>query len=272
MHKFLFGLFITALLAGCATGRNATTHCTLKHEANDYLLGAALYQQVSAEYKMACRQAYQVARMRVDEFVAAPRQDGRPRGIVVDVDETVLDNSPYQVELMQTGKPYESKTWTLWVNQRMADSIAGSVSFLRYAASKGLTIWYVTNRSREEKQATLDNLNRLHFPYADEAHVLTKENTSSKEERRKRVDAQTPILLLVGDQLGDFYEATSQNPLDRAKIADTHASDFGKRYILVPNAMYGEWLNQLYLKGGNACQADSSRRANVHAPEAPKRR
>lgn len=110
-----------------------------------------------------------------------------PPAIITDVDETILDNSPYAVNRSKIGLDYEPVSWFEWTDKAMAREVPGAGDFLRYAASKGVEIFYITNRDARERNSTIMNLKKLNLPNADSIHVLTKQGSSAKEPRRKEV-------------------------------------------------------------------------------------
>lgn len=200
----------------------------------------ALWQQRAGEYRALCYQAYRLATLQLDAELQRP--SSLPRAIVTDIDETVLDNSAYTA--MQSGfhNGYTEETWKNWTDLAVADTVPGACSFLRYAASKGVRVFYITNRNEAERKATLENLQRFHFPDADDAHLLLKTTTSGKEARRQTVVQTHHIVMLMGDNLGDFSDVFDKRPADARQLtADSLQAAFGARYIVLPNAMYGDW-------------------------------
>lgn len=171
------------------------------------------------------------------------------RAVVLDIDETVLDNSPYQAQMVLGNFNYPVK-WDEWCKKASAEAIPGALDFLNYAKMNGVSIFYVTNRKDQYKQVTIENLMKLGFPFADEAHVLTRSSTdNSKEGRRSLILQKHHISLLFGDNLADFNAMfdDKSNP-ERIAAADRLKEDFGKRFIVLPNSMYGDWETALYDK------------------------
>lgn len=132
----------------------------------------------------------------------------------------------------------------------------GSVEFFRFAAESGFTIYYITNRLESERAATLKNLQRCGFPQADNEHLLMSSGNSDKEPRRQEVARKYEIAMLVGDNLNDFSDVFYRQPSDarNAKV-DEVRQELGSRYIMIPNAMYGDWLSALVPKGARADSA-----------------
>ena len=212
----------------------------------DGKLWTSLYQQKAAEYKALCIQAYNIARVRLDE--ALKDNQGQSLAVVTDIDETVLDNSPYSVERAKQGLDYDSTAWFEWTTKAIADALPGSVSFFNYAASRNVEVFYITNRKEKEKQGTLQNLQRYHFPFADEKHLVLRQGSASKEQRRQNVAVNHTIVLLLGDNLADFNWLFDGNKTtdERASLVQQLAGDFGKKFIILPNANYGGWEDAVY--------------------------
>lgn len=215
-------------------------------------LFSALFQQRAAEYRALCLQGYNIAKMQVDSYVA---QTSKPKAIITDIDETILDNSPYAVHQAYQGLEYISSSWYEWTDKSSADTMPGAASFLKYLASKNIQVFYITNREDRERASTLKNLQRFGLPNADEIHLYTKLGTSSKEARRQQVMDRYEVILLMGDNLADlnvlFDKKTEE---DRKKNTDILAADFGKKFIVFPNANYGDWESSMYKYNYNLTQ------------------
>jgi 5'-nucleotidase (lipoprotein e(P4) family) len=211
-------------------------------------LSATVWLQTSGEYRALCYQAYQLAEWRLEADLRDSVRT-KPRAVIVDIDETVLDNSPHQAKVMLTDTAYPA-WWREWVDRAEARSIPGAFEFLKQASSNGVSVFYVTNRSADERAATLRNLRRLGFPYADESHVFTREGESSKEVRRARIAQTHEIVLLVGDNLADFAAVFDRKPLDaRTSAVDQLHQEFGSRFIVIPNPLYGDWESAVFQYG-----------------------
>lgn len=231
-----------SLFFACKAPQPSTQHTALVPYGPAF---AALWQQRSAEYKALCFQAYNFARLRLNEDLQ--RGSSKPMAIVTDIDETVLDNSPYNVHIALKGENYSDKTWQEWTSKAIADTVPGALSFLKYAAEKGVHVYYITNRSAAERAVTLQNLQRWNFPDADNEHLIPKTSTSSKEDRRLAVAKTHEIILLMGDNLGDFSAIFEKQPADKRDAATKQsAAEFGNRFIVLPNPMYGDWLPALF--------------------------
>ena len=208
-------------------------------------LFATIFQQRASEYRALCYQAYNVARWRVD--MATQSKGIKPFAIMTDVDETVLSNAAYQAHQTLQGKDYEPDSWYQWTAMAKADTVPGALDFLQYASSKGVRIFYVTNRDERERAGTLKNLRNFNFPDADNEHLLLRATVSSKEARKQQVLDNHELILLIGDNLNDLNKAfENRYPGDRMKATDSLSGQFGKNLIVLPNAVYGDWENSLY--------------------------
>ena len=206
---------------------------------------AAVFQQRAAEYKALCQQAFNIATLRLDEALKQPHQ--KPLAIVTDIDETFLDNSPYAVTMAKKGQVFDEETWLAWTSKGEALPLQGSHAFFSYAASKGVTIFYISNRSQKDRPGTLANLKKYDFPYADDQHLILRDQISSKEPRRQKVAETHDIILLLGDNLSDLSAAfDKKTEAEREQVVKDNAVEFGKRFIVLPNTGYGDWESALF--------------------------
>ncbi|HVI70702.1 MAG TPA: 5'-nucleotidase, lipoprotein e(P4) family [Pyrinomonadaceae bacterium] len=239
---------------------------------NEYQTGAVLWTQSSAEYRAIAYQTFSLARLRLDQALAtgksgrALRRGMKPPAIIVDIDETVLDNSRFQADLILKGVAYSPAAWQAWCDRAETGSVPGAVEFLAYAFRRGVHVFYITNRRQPEKAGTITNLKKLGFPDVSEETVMIREQgtTASKEARRQNVRSAYRIVLLVGDNLNDFSDDFSGKSIaDRKAQVDREQSEFGSRFIVVPNPMYGDWESAIYGNQSNLSEGDrrASRRA-----------
>jgi len=232
---------------------------SIDHAASlsQYGYDAVLWQHASAEAYRLQQQGYELARLRLVENLRIAHK--RPPAVIVDIDETVLDNSPYQVNTSADGHVFDQATWKEWTDRSKAAAIPGAVEFLTYAHGLGCHIYYITNRDIREKATTLKNLDSLHFPNADEQHLLLMDGTSDKTERRTRVANDNQVVLLVGDQLRDFDERFKDRTVrDGKNTVDAMADTLARYFILLPNPMYGTYRDAVQGKG-----TDEDKRHNM---------
>lgn len=240
--RLLLTTFSLAIITSCSTGQSVGDRG--RYDA----LSATVWFQTSGEFRALCYQAYQLAEWRLEADLRDSVRS-KPRAVIVDVDETVLDNSPHQAKVMLTDTAYPA-WWKEWVDKAEARPIPGALKFLKRASSRGVSVFYVTNRSADERAATLRNLRQLGFPDADESNLMTRESGSSKEVRRTRIAETHDIILLVGDNLGDFAAAFDRLPLETRNAAvDRLQREFGSRFIVIPNPLYGDWESAVFEYG-----------------------
>jgi len=265
--KYLLS-FVLAFCTSVASGNAQQPAPALQPSADlQYQVGATLYMQKAAEYRALAYQAFNLARWQLDadldkkNLKKLPKEEQKkPRAVVVDIDETVLDNSAFSVDLIQNPidlalppdearKVFEQR-WNDWVAQREAFPIPGAVELLTAADKAGITVFYITNRKDPEKTETCNNLVQAKLPLKDCAtQVITRNDaegrTKDKGSRRKAVAATHRVVLVMGDNLGDFADGVYAPRDARERIVDTHASWWGERWIVLPNPMYGSWEDAL---------------------------
>lgn len=239
-------IILLLLLASC--GIKVTTQTTktiaipTEVPSRLYSVQSVMWQQNAAEYRALCYQAFNVAKYRLDEILLDDNLKGKKLAIITDIDETVMDNSPYNAKLILENAEYTPDTWFQWSEKEEALPIPGATKFLNYAASKNVEIFYVSNREDREKAATIENMKKIHFPYADDKHTLFKIKESKKEERFNKVKEEYTVVLYMGDNLSDFSNKfTEPSTTYRNSIADELQNEFGKKFIVLPNPMYGDW-------------------------------
>jgi len=273
MRYNILVLFLAfAFLIGCKSQQTQTENEALAVKNvivsnREYSIQAVLWQQHSAEYRALAYQAFNLAQIQLDHILDNKIEYKKPVAIVTDIDETVLDNSPYSGKQIELDEPYSKLRWMEWVKKKKAKAIPGSLDFFNYAKSKGIEIFYISNRSINQKKETIENLKTVGFPFADETHVLLKDITSEKETRRLQVTKSYEIIQLIGDNLSDFSMVfDNRSTADRNKSVDSLKAAFGKRFIVLPNPMYGDWETKGILEGKynwTPFQSDSIRHQKI---------
>jgi 5'-nucleotidase (lipoprotein e(P4) family) len=203
-------------------------------------LVATKYFQNSAENAGLYHQAYNMAYAYVAK-VMKNYKNRKKACVVLDIDETVLDNSFYQGSLYHSGKNYTPESWSEWVQLAQAPALPGSVEYIRKVRELGVEILLITNRSSELVEATIKNLEQVGVEI-DPKYIVGKDKTHSKELRRSRFKNECQTIQLIGDNLSDFSDDFNSEDMEKRKkqVLD-QASLFGTRYILLPNPMYGDW-------------------------------
>ncbi len=267
-HKRAATVALVLMCWGCASagGRSdrvppvpsgASNPPTARRDTHEGL-NVVLWVQSSAEFWAVTTATYNSAQLVLDRALndkswsAALEQAGGsenfPPAVILDLDETVLDNSPAQAQMVHEDTTYEQEMWNVWVEQRAAAAIPGAQSFIASAEKKGVKVFFVTNRAASEQPATLENLAALGIQATDDTILCPGENgwTSDKTTRRAEIAKSHRVLLLVGDDMNDFINTATMTPADRVALAKKHADRWGKSWILLPNAMYGSWERAVY--------------------------
>jgi 5'-nucleotidase (lipoprotein e(P4) family) len=231
----------------CAVGAFAQTHENLN---------AVVWMQTSAEYRATALQTYRTAeasmlRALADRTWTAAVEQRRavpelPVAVILDLDETVLDNSAFQAWVTATpDAAFNDQTWGKWVGEKRAGLVPGAREFLLAAHAHGVAPFYVTNRvcdPNKPDDPTVAVLRMHHLPFRPE-RLLCKTETSDKSARRNLVAAGNRILLLIGDDFNDFLSLPQgqSSVADRSTAVDAFERYWGERWFMLPNPTYGSW-------------------------------
>lgn len=249
-------LLVILFVSSCTTTQTVSDDSQPLPE--DPSLQATLWVQNSAEYKALNIQAYQSAMRTLplpleDSFWTASVNQTEesiyrklPPAIIMDIDETVLDNSPFQARMILKGTSYNSEDWNEWCLEANAEAIPGALEFAKYAESKGVTIFFLSNRSYEVEDATRKNLRDLGFPVSRRIdNILTNGEqpnwNSSKVNRRKMIEDNYRVIMLFGDDLNDFFPAKEISQAQRDRKVSEYMKNFGRKWFMLPNPVYGSW-------------------------------
>jgi 5'-nucleotidase (lipoprotein e(P4) family) len=249
----VLGSVLTALLAGGARAQEVPP--------NDLLL-ATLWTQRSVEYKANALTVFALARIRLDQaladksWTAAPvEQKGDfanlPPAVILDVDETLVDNSLYQVWMLKNNRTFSTKTWNEFCAAQVSLAIPGAVEFTKYAESKGVKVFYITNRGVETEKDTRANMEKLGFPMGGNVDTFLMQNKkdgwgSAKGTRRAVVTKDYRVLLNIGDNFGDFDDRYRSSEADRLKAYESDMAYWGKQWLMIPNPTYGSFDSATY--------------------------
>jgi len=246
-HHLRYGIYVTALvlctvLAGCTKSKTESA----AHE----MLNAALWRQSSAEYPAIARQTYRLARVNLDQALADPQwtaaleQTGDatdlPPAIIADLDETILDDTSYEVRIIRWLGSYTPESFADWCRDENAPAIPGAREFLDYAVAHGVSVFYYSARRVSLRECTTRNLRYLQLPFPDESKLLLADG-KSKSAYRAGVAEHYRILLLLGDNLEDFVNGSRADPSVRSKLTERYMQRWGREWIVFPNPMYGHW-------------------------------
>jgi 5'-nucleotidase (lipoprotein e(P4) family) len=290
-------VLLSVLLAACAghsqradiastipsTVVDATAEQSQEQAANDNL-NAVAWTQTAIERDLIYVQAYRAAQEHLSAALNDPQWDALAKAerktplkdlhrtaIIVDIDETVLDNSPYQARLVRDGLSYDDDTWAEWCREKKAKPIPGALEFLRHAASQGVTVFYLSNRATDLHDVTLKNLEDVGFPIAKNEQVFLglgtvvdgcEQKGSEKGCRRSLIERNYRVLMQFGDQIGDFIDVHANTLQARRALVAPYQDWFGQRWFVLPNPTYGSWEPALFNNNWRA-PADERRRMKI---------
>jgi 5'-nucleotidase (lipoprotein e(P4) family) len=223
-------------------------------------LNAVLWTQSAAEYYAAAVQTYRAAErqlltaVRDPNWTAAVEQTMMefaklPPAVILDLDETVIDNSAVQARLIKQNRRYSESEWTRWINESRSGLVPGAMDFLKVAHGAGVAIFYITNRQCEPanpRDPTVVNLKQLGLPFAA-TRLFCRADTGDKSPRRSKIANAYRVLLIVGDDFNDFYSVPEAQMNITGRLAAVRAHDryWGDRWFMLPNPMYGNWERAL---------------------------
>lgn len=251
------------IFAGACLLATALAGCQQTPPANDQL-DAVLWTQTSIEHELIYRQLFANATRQLDVALADPTWDalplpprnlnGLPPAVVVDIDETLLDNVPLNARDIINNQVYSYARWNTWVDQAKAQALPGAVAFLQAAEQKGIKVYYLTNREHSQVAATVANLRLRGFPVERDEQVLAASTPTGhcesagygKNCRRQWVANNARVLLMAGDSLGDFVQAEHNTLADQRKAVAPYVKWLGQRWFLLPNPSYGNWYSAPY--------------------------
>ena len=207
-----------------------------------------LWMRTSAEYRALAYQGYNVAMNAVKMAVTDPSHQRKPLAIVLDADETVVDNTKLMGESIVNGNgSFDAPWWRQAVHQGKSQAMPGAVEFLNEVHKQGVEIFYVSNRyAPVNLDVTIQNFKELGFPSVDKDHVLLFEKDSDKQPRFDMIAKKYYVIVYMGDNAGDFPIGTKgKTPAERNSIIDAHKEDFGTTFVVFPNPAYGSWVSAL---------------------------
>ncbi|MEO0367391.1 MAG: HAD family acid phosphatase [Pseudomonadota bacterium] len=273
--SFVGLIFTVSLFTGCTTSDHAPD--SIIH--NNF--NSTLWIQTASEYKANSIQAFNSAAAHLEQakedssWTAMLEQEDDfstlPAAVILDIDETVLDNSPYEAHGILEGSEFTEPSWDKWVAIKSAAAVPGAVEFINKAIALDIEVVYVTNREcmlREgsadtcpQEQDTIDNLAKVGIKNTAKTHIFLKSEkpawTSEKESRRQEIAKQYRVIMLLGDDLGDFLPGVKNNttPQERDLLVNQYQDHWGTKWFSLANPTYGSWRNVLeepksqYLRG-----------------------
>jgi 5'-nucleotidase (lipoprotein e(P4) family) len=262
-----------ALLAGCATSKPqpaivapAPQAAPAAHVAANDNLNAVAWSQTAIEHDLIYLQTYRdaesrlLAAMKDRNWDALAKDDravpskGLKPAVVLDIDETVLDNLPYQARLVRSGGEYNEADWAAWCKEEIARALPGVVEFTQFAARHGIAVIYISNRAKDLDQVTLSNLRKVGLPVSGPEAFLglgtfvedCEQIGTEKGCRRQLISRKYRVLMQFGDQIGDFVTVLANNAEGRRKAMAPYMDWVGSRWFVLPNTTYGSWEPALF--------------------------
>jgi 5'-nucleotidase (lipoprotein e(P4) family) len=279
MSKFLpASLGVLLLLAGCAAPTAAhhpeaapaatpamAPAATTATPADDNL-NALAWAQTAIEHDLVYLQTYRDAQAQLLQAVKDPQWDALPTddrmsplkdlkpAVVLDIDETVLDNSPYQARLVKSGGEFNEADWAAWCKEEAARALPGAVAFTQFAAKHGIAVIYISNRAKDLDEVTLANLRKAGLPVSGPDAFLglgtfvpdCEQVGTEKSCRRQLISRKYRVLMQFGDQLGDFVSTPANTDTARAQAVAPYMAWIGTRWFVLPNPTYGAWEPALF--------------------------
>jgi 5'-nucleotidase (lipoprotein e(P4) family) len=275
--RSLLILFVLGVLpiAGCATlESSSSSRASPSLAASDDRLGATLWQTTSAEYRVLAQSIYGAAKSHLEHaladhlWTALPVQGETfqrlPPAVIMDIDETVIDTSPFQTLLIQNRTRFNRMLWREWSTQNKPGPVPGALDFISFAQSRGVTVFFVTNRDYATEPLTRNHLTSAGIKLPDHIDTVLSQNERpewgiDKSSRRDFIARSYRVLMLFGDDLGDFISEYRASPQVRMSEAMKH-NEWGKKWFMLPNAMYGSWESSLYDFNSGLTMEEISRR------------
>jgi 5'-nucleotidase (lipoprotein e(P4) family) len=229
--------------AGCATadqgGEGAADSPNSESCAVQEHAMSLRWQQQSAEAQALQSQTYRIAGERLEEKVKQAKSENL--AIITDLDETAIDNTELLARDMTDCHDYSVwDTWGHWELEGSPSAIPGAAEFLRNADEMGVSIYYLSDRTEENLDATIASLKELGFPQVSKDQVMLL--GPSKEERRTKVQEDHEVVMQLGDTLHDFAGYYAKTPLDQQRqLVEEDAEHFGDEWFILPNPTYGSW-------------------------------
>jgi 5'-nucleotidase (lipoprotein e(P4) family) len=226
----------------------------------DDRLDAILWQTTSAEYHVLAKSIYATATLHLEraladrQWNALPEQKENfqqlPPAIIMDIDETVLDTGRFQSQLVKDRARFSTAVWRDWMSHNDPPAVPGALDFISFAQARGVTVFFVTNRDQATEVATRRHLGAVGIKLPTDIDTVLSANERSdwgidKGSRRRFIGQTHRVLMVFGDDLGDFISEYRNPPAARMKEAFKH-SNWGTKWFMLPNPMYGSWEGSLY--------------------------
>lgn len=241
---------VLGALAGLLLLASAPLAAAESAGTGNLLIAAVAWKQTAAEYRALYYQAFNIARLHLDNALRDHKPGGKPLAIITDVDDTILSANDYWGHLIKKGMDFfDDPIWDAWVAEDRFVAMPGALEFLNYARDRGVEVFYVTNRNQGEPtyELAMQNLKTQGFPFVDEEHLIVQRDTSNKEQPQKEIAEKFEVVLILGDNLNDFQRKYYVKDVDeRLRLMEEDKALYGMKYIVLPNPTDGHWMRAIF--------------------------
>lgn len=223
---------------------------TTEEGLSNSLLWAVAWKQTAAEYRALCYQAYNLARMQLDDALRRRKAGDRPLAIITDMDNTMLYVGSYWGYLINENKDFfDDAIWDEWLPNNLVTAVPGSREFFNYCSEQDVEVFYVTSRNQGERtyEYALAQLKYLEVPFADEEHLFVFRESSDKTPAREKIAEEFDVVVLLGDNLNDYKRDYYVKDVDeRLALMERDRADWGTKFIVLPNPTDGNWVRAIF--------------------------
>ncbi|MGW9413343.1 5'-nucleotidase, lipoprotein e(P4) family [Arthrobacter cupressi] len=252
-RTMLKGLGAGSVAGGLAMFAAGPAKADASPDVHSILSAAVAWRVTAAERDMLYRQAFNIACEKLDSAlrgVGQQRRGARPLAFISDVDDTVLSSNSYWELLIAAGKQaFDDELWDAWVRENGPIATPGAVEFTRYAESRGVEVFYVSQRDQgpDTQQIGVANLRHAGLAFADDAHAVFQRESSNKEPAQQAIADKYEVIAYLGDNLNDFRRRYYVKSVEeRRTLATEDADRFGRDFILFPNNTDGHWMRAIF--------------------------
>ena len=166
--------------------------------------------------------------------------------VLMDADETVLDNSLFERERNRCGNDFKDEQWESWVKADMARDVPGAAIFTQAVRRLGGLVAIITNRRASDDAITQSTLKKAGIDFDYE---IGMGETPDKTERwrgavaalAQKFGGHPRAAMFVGDQMSDLAVTDKNGAILRAMNQTDRGTGIGMNLFLLPNPMYGTW-------------------------------
>jgi len=242
------------LASGAAAGGCVSASGQLPEEVADEtrnsLLWAVAWKQTAAEYFALCHQAYNLARIRVEQAMVGRSNSMKPLAVITDMDDTIMHARSYWGYLIKEGKEFfDDPIWDEWLPDNEITAAPGAKTFFDFCHDNNVEVFYVTNRDQGDKTYSyaMQQLVHLDMPYADDDHLYVFRETSDKTPARDEIMAKFDVAVTLGDNLNDYKRDYYVKDVDeRMRLMERDSEEFGRDFVLLPNPTDGHWVRAIF--------------------------